>query len=508
MNSTIYDELLAIFPQYCIFTTQKEKAPFLVDTTTLTQNVQYVVEAENVSSIQRLLLLANRLNFSIYPVSSGKNWGYGSGLPPQPVCILLHLGKLKQISFDSKLGLLTLEPGVTQGDLHKFFAENDYDYMVPTTGAGPGCSIIGNALERGYGITPATDHFGAVMGLEALLPNGELYRSPLLEGNFKPLLKWGVGSYLDGIFSQSNLGIVTSMTILVEKKTDIVEMFITRINAANLENAINKIAPLIASCRGNIGGINLMNQERLHIMKNDANHYEGAIKSRSWMLIGTIYGTKHHTKATRKVIKNHLSGSTGRVLFITSLAASRLRKLSKLIPAHFSSIKKDMYDLVDILGLFEGKPSEISLRLAYYKNREAEGESSLDPARDECGLLWYAPLVPMDGESILKFINFVAVTCQKFGIEPALTLTSLSHIAFDSTLPLQFSFADPIEEKKCFDCYEELVSKGRDLGFTPYRLNAHFMKQHVLKDQRFYNVFRTIKQSLDPKNIISPGRYE
>ena len=31
-------------------------------------------------------------------------------------------------------------------------------HMVPTTGAGPHASVLGNACERGYGITPDTDH--------------------------------------------------------------------------------------------------------------------------------------------------------------------------------------------------------------------------------------------------------------------------------------------------------------------------------------------------------------
>ena len=36
---------------------------------------------------------------------------------------------------------------------------------MPVTGAGPNCSLLANALERGYGITPPTDHFGAVTRL-------------------------------------------------------------------------------------------------------------------------------------------------------------------------------------------------------------------------------------------------------------------------------------------------------------------------------------------------------
>jgi hypothetical protein len=48
-------------------------------------------------------------------------------------------------------------------------------FLVPVTGAGPNCSLLGNALERGDGVVPHADHFGAVTALAAVLPDGEMY---------------------------------------------------------------------------------------------------------------------------------------------------------------------------------------------------------------------------------------------------------------------------------------------------------------------------------------------
>jgi len=105
-----------------------------------------------------------------------------------------------------------LNPGLTQRQLDAYLKEHNYPFLIPVTGAGPDCSLMGNALERGYGITPYADHFGAVMGLEAVLPNGEIYRSMLKRlGWEKPwirLLNGVWGPYVDGLFSQSNFGIV------------------------------------------------------------------------------------------------------------------------------------------------------------------------------------------------------------------------------------------------------------------------------------------------------------
>jgi len=65
-------------------------------------------------------------------------------------------------------------------------------------------------------VTPYADHFGSLCGMEVVLPDGSLLRT----GNTTEtpnrvwnLYKWGVGPYLDGLFAQSNLGIVVKAGI-------------------------------------------------------------------------------------------------------------------------------------------------------------------------------------------------------------------------------------------------------------------------------------------------------
>ena len=134
------------------------------------------------SQIPPIVEIAARFKVPLYPISTGHNWGYGTALPPTDDCMILDLSGLDRIlEFDAETGLVTVEPGVTQRQLAEFLDRGDHQYLVPVTGAGPTCSIVGNALERGYGITPQADHFGAVMALEAVLPDGRVYRSALSE---------------------------------------------------------------------------------------------------------------------------------------------------------------------------------------------------------------------------------------------------------------------------------------------------------------------------------------
>ena len=76
--------------------------------------------------------------------------------------------------------------------------------------------MLGNALDGGVGVTlaPYRNHFEAQCGIEVVLPNGRMMRTGMgaLPGaktwqQFKP----GFGPRIDGLFKQSNYGVVTKM---------------------------------------------------------------------------------------------------------------------------------------------------------------------------------------------------------------------------------------------------------------------------------------------------------
>jgi hypothetical protein len=78
--------------------------------------------------------------------------------------------------------------------------------------------VIGNALDHGCGYTmnPYRDHLAAQCGMEVITGAGELVRTgmgALPASRTWQQYKYGYGPYLDGIFSQSNFGVVTKMGI-------------------------------------------------------------------------------------------------------------------------------------------------------------------------------------------------------------------------------------------------------------------------------------------------------
>jgi 4-cresol dehydrogenase (hydroxylating) len=181
------------------------------------RQVPVILRPGSTAEVQAVVRIANESGLPLYPVSSGKNWGYGSGVPVRSGCAVVDLGRLNRITdFSERLGYVTVQPGVTQADLFAFLAERKSGLWMDATGSSPDCSLIGNAMERGFGHTPYGDHFSQVCNLEAVLANGDLVRTgygSLAASKAAHVYKWGQGPSLDSLFSQSNFGIVTEMTI-------------------------------------------------------------------------------------------------------------------------------------------------------------------------------------------------------------------------------------------------------------------------------------------------------
>src|SRR5215469_17010792 len=80
-----------------------------------------VVRPANRIEVQECVRVANRWRVPVYPISTGRNWGYGSRMPAADGCALLDLGRMNRIlDFNEDLAYVTLEPGVTQGQLVEF----------------------------------------------------------------------------------------------------------------------------------------------------------------------------------------------------------------------------------------------------------------------------------------------------------------------------------------------------------------------------------------------------
>lgn len=501
------------------------------DTTGVARRIAGALVILDASVLPEVMRTASHFDVSVHPISTGKNWGYGTALPTRDDSVILDLSNLRRIlHFDAELGVVTLEPGVTQGMLREFLDEGGHPFLVPVTGAGPECSLLGNALERGYGVTPESDHFAAVTDIEAVLADGSIYRSRMREAggeDLARLFKWGIGPYMNGLFTQSGFGIVTRMTIALARRPECIKIVVFGLrDEALLEPAVERIRRILSALPGILGGVNLMNRHRVLAMSapypTDQVGVDGLIPAEvieamgrayqvmPWSGFATLYGTRSVVRAAQREIRSALAGVASRLFFLSPSFAKPLERLARLLPSRLGArFGSTATTLARSLDLVAGRPNETALPLCYWRNAAALPVGRpLDPARDGCGLIWYSPLVPMRPTAVREYSSMVVSCCRRHAVEPLITLTSLGDRLFDSTVPILFNREIPAQVAAAQACHDVLFQEGRVQGFFPYRVGVSAMSTLHALGSGGAEVQRRVLEALDPQRLIAPGRYD
>jgi 4-cresol dehydrogenase (hydroxylating) len=204
------------------------------------------VAPDRVEQVQQVVKIANTYKIPIYPVSTGRNLGYGGSAPTYSGSVVLDLKRMNRILDVSERNASCLvEPGVSYFDLVRYIDDKGYKVWVDIPDPGWG-SPIGNSLDHGGGYLQPQyrNHFDSHCGMEVVLANGELLRTGMgaLPGaQTWQQYKFGYGPWIDGMFSQSNFGVVTKMgfwlmpmpdayltgTVTVPKWNDLIPMIDT-----------------------------------------------------------------------------------------------------------------------------------------------------------------------------------------------------------------------------------------------------------------------------------------
>ncbi len=163
--------------------------------------------------VREIVRIANRHRVALWPISRGKNFGYGGPAPVVKDSVVLDLSRMKRIQVDIENGTVLVEPGVGFFDLYDHLQSNKIPLWLSVPGNSWG-SVAGNALDRGVGYTTYGDHSARICGLEVVLPDGDLVRTGMGAMTDSPtwqLYRNGFGPGWDQMFCQSNFGIVTAL---------------------------------------------------------------------------------------------------------------------------------------------------------------------------------------------------------------------------------------------------------------------------------------------------------
>ena len=485
-----------------------------------------IVRPANREEVQECLRIANRHDIPVYPISSGKNWGYGSRVPTADGCMLLDLSRMNQIlDFSEELAYVTVEPGVTQAQLYAFLQERGSGLWMDATGASPHCSLIGNTVERGFGHTPYGDHFAHSCGLEIVLPTGEVIETGFgrLHGAAAaPLYRWGVGPSLDGLFSQSNFGIVTRMTIWLMPAPEYFQAYYFRCEeSAGLAGIINGLRPLrlngtIRSASHIANDYKVVSALRQYPWERTGGQtplggdlmaeFRRELKIGQWNGSGALYGTKGQVKEARRLLRQALRGHAERLEFLDDRKlrlASMFAKPYQLMTGW--NLERTLAVLKPVYGLMKGIPTDHPLASTYWRKRTPP-PAQMDPDRDGCGLLWCSPVAPSDGAHAEKLTGIASEIVLEYGFEPCISLTMITERSLACIISICYDREVPGEDDRASACHRQLLQRLAAEGYPSYRLSVGSMSS-MGESGAYSDLLQNIKRTVDPNGVLAPGRY-
>jgi 4-cresol dehydrogenase (hydroxylating) len=487
-----------------------------------------ILRPDSAEQVARIVTVATQYGIGVHPISRGKNWGYGDACPPGKDQVIIDLGRMNRIiELNEELCYVVIEPGVTQGQLYVYLQERKAKLWMDCTGAGPDASIVGNTLDRGFGHTRYGDRFLTSCGMEVVLADGRILNTGFGHyPNAKPhrTYRYGVGPFLDGIFSQSNFGIVTQMGVwLMPEPEAFSAFFFSAPNEQDLADLIDRLAPL------RMQGVL---QSTIHIA-NDLRVMSGrmrypferaggitplppALRAQlrkevtmgAWSGCGAIYGTKETVAATCKAVARALKGYGPK--FINDKKLRKARSVVNLLQRFGMGqrLAEQLKTVAPVYGLLKGIPTDDPLRGASWRVRGPAPEEPVDPLDNHAGLMWIAPALPATGKAADDLMKRMEPIYSKYGFDTLVTFTMITERALCCVTNIAFDRREADEVSRAQACYEELSQHLMKNGYIPYRCAPSGFTKLATGSSTFWEVAAQIKHALDPEGIISPGRYQ
>ncbi|KAH8899922.1 FAD-linked oxidase-like protein [Thozetella sp. PMI_491] len=458
-----------------------------------------VVYPSSTEEVQKIVLWANKYGIPIFPISMGRNLGYGGAAPRVRGSVVVDLGKRMNQILDINAEDYTclVEPGVSFYALYEAIQAKGYDHLWVDTPDLGGGSIIGNTVDRGVGYTPYGDHWACHSGLEVVLPTGEVIRTGMgaLPGsNTWQAFPYGFGPYSDGIFSQSNFGIVTKMGMTLMPNPGGYESFMyTFQKEEDLAPLIEIIRPLrISNILENVAQLR-------HVIQTVA--ARGELRSKYYDGKAPIPDDIIHAAAAQTP-----TGDCTWAYYGMSYGPPHIRKYKlDIIDAEFKRVP----------GAKRIDPATIPENEYFWaRDRVAAG---IPDIRELKWVNWmpngahvaFSPVSPIRGTDATKLFDLAKKRHDEFGIDlfPAFCVGLREmHLIVE----IVFDRADTERRKAAMDCLRAMIDDAAALGYGEYRTHLVLMDQvagtYNWNDGALMKFNEKLKDALDPNGILAPGR--
>jgi len=480
------------------------------------------VAPDTVEQVQALVRIANRYKLPLYPVSTGKNLAYGSSAPSYSGSVVLDLKRMNRIlKVDDKRNFALLEPGVSYFDLYRHIQENGLKVWIDVPDPGWG-SPVGNALDHGVGYTasPFRDHFGSHCGMEVVTPTGEIIRTgmgALPNSDSWQDYRYGVGPWVDGLFGQSNFGIVTKMgfwlfpqpeamgtaTVLAPRYADLaplIEVFNYLEDSMLMTGMQDWSSPL----GGRFG--QPQPEELSALMANgwpsdeQIEAYVRAHGGVAWQVRLHFYGPEKIVRATSEYAEQRITQAVPGATF-------ELDEILKLPPTPEQARSHENDPHADHLGV----PNMITYGLMSRRPNDP------DPPQGHLDMFCVSPRT---AQGIMQVNRTLYETARELGMpnhaSPFNTPNHWYHRCYMMAGMMTPTYRDDTPDrsaknKRSRQIYETAVKNLAAARFGLYRtalgMQDLLVNQYSFGNHALLRFQETMKDAIDPNGIVAPGRY-
>ena len=520
-HSSLFDTALKIEASYDTFCSALPSEVVKGDKTSFILIPREVEQVQTILGVANMLASSGLLPACLVPISQDKNWGYKVGIERG---ILLNLGELREIKVVNKeLGLVAVQPGVTQFELWNFIREElDNKFIPPTTNAGPSTSVLGNILERGFGLLPNNAHFreledmtiypgdgsnpvilncinyaneismqhGAILGEEGFQYLQEAQAMRRLRDHSNIMQSIAESHY------RGSYGVVTSVEIALrprreyfgiltfdvpreEDGTKVYQLlksiyrdsFYARsvqdenpsFHAVSISDRTRQL-PLVMDFPQDIADINKpLDQNTLIDICREK-------KIPPWQVTISL-SCPGYLEVQLKIILEQIKKRVG--LHCNNFQISFYENSNREI--EFAKESQEFFKLVNELGYeisfkpeeMLGYPDELSLRTAYWRTDGEIPKEDLDPGRDGCGIRWGKFLGP--DESVEKMVSIIQELYPLYGFDPMIRIFSCEQRAAYMLAPMTYLNSKEAHDRSR-ECFLKVYEAAEQIGFLPHGL--------------------------------------
>lgn len=438
------------------------------------------------------LWIAGGFEIPVHPVSRGANWGMGSRAPMEEGGVILDLSRLTAIEdVSADHGVVRVQPGVTFQALARHLEGSGF--FVSEIGGSPEASVLANALDRGDGAL--ADRWAALGELTVALPDGRLIRTGYGGRGATALVglhDGPAGPLVDGLFSQSNLGVVVEACLRLEPVPDNLAIFTARTDMlAGLPALLNALRDAQKAGALPDRGFTLWNGVKFLAREQSRTAFDAdeirQAESGTWRVSGYMTaesdGILQH-RAAWVLDRLHASGARAEAAIARSDGAWE----------------------EGCEGLL-GRPSPRNLRTAYWSEPAIPDYADMDPDGDGCGLLWLCLALPFDGEAAAEFVRCAVGVLDAHDIDLNIGLEPASFRCLLAYISLSYRRDGAAADADALAAYRGLMAAAEALGLAPYRLANGLPRSAGDTRTELDRYLAQLRAVGDPAGVLSRGRY-